>query len=270
MRKRAARILLAVRLRVPFDGELKRRTECAGIPPGHDGPDRDAVHAGQLGHAADHFLVEPASSLGARRYDIDGHVQREHVARVEAGRRRCSAMSVVSSMPAPASSTNDAAICVTANSRRRRFVPVVIRTLPLESPEPFDASAEGSRGTNASSTAEIIARPTPTHSTLASTVRSSARTEKRDAYRARTATIRRAIDHAEQRARAAEQQAFREQRPAERAGARRRAPRGWPSSLRRRTDRARIRFATLEHAMMKISADAASSTSSTVLADDVI
>ena len=40
-------------------------------------------------------------------------------------RVRCSATSVVSSMPAPASSTNDAAICVTAKSRRRRLVPEV-------------------------------------------------------------------------------------------------------------------------------------------------
>ncbi len=42
------------------------------------------------------------------------------------------------------------------------------------------------------------------------------------------------------------------------------------SSPSRRTVRARIRLATLEHAMMKTSADAASSTSSTVLAPDVI
>ena len=40
------------------------------------------------------------------------------------------------------------------------------------------------------------------------------------------------------------------------------------SSPSRRTDRARIRFATFEHAMTKISADAASSTSSTVRAGD--
>src|ERR1700685_4279652 len=42
------------------------------------------------------------------------------------------------------------------------------------------------------------------------------------------------------------------------------------SSPSRRTVRARIRLATLEHAMMKTSPDAASSTSSTVLAPDVI
>ena len=89
----------------------------------------------------------------------------------------CSAISVVSSTPAPASSTNDAAICVTANTRRRRLVPVVMRTLPLDRPKPFAASADGSRGTKASSTADTSARPTPTQSSVESTVRSSARTE---------------------------------------------------------------------------------------------
>ena len=96
-------------------------------------------------------------------------------------RTACSENSVVSSIPAPARSTNDAAICVTANRRSRRLVPDVIRTLPVVSPIPVDAPADGSRGTNASSTAAITARLTPTHSRLASTVRSSARTEKRAA-----------------------------------------------------------------------------------------
>src|SRR5688572_11662070 len=42
------------------------------------------------------------------------------------------------------------------------------------------------------------------------------------------------------------------------------------SSPSRRTDRARIKFATFEHAMTKISAEAASKTSSTVRAGDTI
>ena len=42
------------------------------------------------------------------------------------------------------------------------------------------------------------------------------------------------------------------------------------SSPSRRTDRARIRFATFEHAMMKINPDAPSSTSRMVRALDVI
>ena len=92
-----------------------------------------------------------------------------------------SATSAVRSIPAPARSTNDAAICVTAKRRSRRFVPDVMRTLPVERPKPLEASAAGSRGTKARTTAAASARPTPTHSRLASTVRSSARTEKRDA-----------------------------------------------------------------------------------------
>ena len=93
----------------------------------------------------------------------------------------CRANNVVSSIAAPVSSTNDAAICVTANSRRRRFAPDVMRALPLESPRPFAASADGSRGTNASRTAAAMARPAPTHSRLESTVTSSARIENRAA-----------------------------------------------------------------------------------------
>ena len=96
-------------------------------------------------------------------------------------RAACSANSAVSSMPAPASSTNDAAIWVTAKIRSRRLVPVVIRTPPFAMPSPPAPSAVGRRGTNASSTAATSASPTPTHSRLASTVRSSARTEKRAA-----------------------------------------------------------------------------------------
>jgi len=44
----------------------------------------------------------------------------------------CSAISVVINMLAPASSTKEAAICVTAKTRWRRLVLPVIRTLPLD------------------------------------------------------------------------------------------------------------------------------------------
>ena len=97
------------------------------------------------------------------------------------GLAACSEISVFRSMAAPASSTNDAAICVTANIRNRRLVPPVMRRPPLVSAKPREASALGRRGTNASSTAASSASPTPTHSMLESSARSSARTEKRDA-----------------------------------------------------------------------------------------
>jgi hypothetical protein len=75
----------------------------------------------------------------------------------------------------------DAAICVTAKMRSLRFVPPVMRTLPLDSPKLREASDDGKRGTNANSTAETTANAAPTHNMLESTVNSSARTEKREA-----------------------------------------------------------------------------------------
>ena len=92
-------------------------------------------------------------------------------------RVRCSATSVVSSMPAPASSTNEAAICVTANRRSRRLVPVVMRVPPAARLTELAPSAVGSLGTYASSTAATTASPAPTHSIVLSTVTSRARTE---------------------------------------------------------------------------------------------
>ncbi len=84
-------------------------------------------------------------------------------------------------MLAPASSMNDAATCVTAKTRCLRAVFRVIRRLPLARPNPCELSADGSRGTNASSTAATTASSPATQSMLESTVRSSARTEKRAA-----------------------------------------------------------------------------------------
>ena len=172
-------------------------------------------------------------------------------------------------MPAPASSTNDAAIWVTAKRRSRRLVAPVMRRPPLESANPCDASAEGSRGTKASRTAATIARPTPTHSRLASSVRSSARTEKRAAYLPSTATIGCAIATPStapvpQRSRLSASSVRRSVAVLAPSAAR------TASSDSRRTLRARIRFATFEHAMTNTSADAASRTSSTVLAREVI
>ena len=62
-----------------------------------------------------------------------------------------------------------------------------MRTLPPERFMPFDEFA-GRRGTNARITAATMASATPTQSILKSTVKSSARTEKREAYRARMVT----------------------------------------------------------------------------------
>ena len=148
-------------------------------------------------------------------------------------------------------------------------MPVVMRTLPLDRPRPAAASADGSRGMKASSTDEISARPTPTHSSVLSTVRSSARTEKRDAYRAITDSIGRAIS-TPSAAPAPHSNTLSASR------VRRNAPALAPSAARtasspsRRTERARIRLATFEHAITKINPDAPSSTSRMVRAGDVI
>ena len=66
-------------------------------------------------------------------------------------------------------------------------MPPAMRTLPLDRPKPPEASADGRRGTNAKSTAANTASAAPTHNMLKSTVKSRARTEKREAYRASTA-----------------------------------------------------------------------------------
>ena len=89
----------------------------------------------------------------------------------------CSATRVVISMLAPASSTNDAAICVPAKIRWSQPVLPVIRTLPLAILRPLELSPEGKRGINARITAATMASAAPTHSRLKSTFNSRARTE---------------------------------------------------------------------------------------------
>ena len=181
----------------------------------------------------------------------------------------CKAMSAATSMPAAASSTNEKAICVVANTRRRRLVPGVMRRLLLASPNPVGPVDEGSRGTYASRTAAAIARPAPTHKSVSSTVTSSARTEKRAAYRATIETIGCAsttprIAPAPHNTRLSA------------SSVRRKAPLLAPSAARtasspsRRTDRARIRLAMFEHAITKTTAAAASSTSRIARAGEVI
>ncbi len=93
----------------------------------------------------------------------------------------CSEISVVITALAPARSTKDAAICVTAKMRWRRLVLPVIRGVALNRLWPLDVSADGRRGTYARMTAATMARAAPTQSRLESTVKSSARTEKREA-----------------------------------------------------------------------------------------
>ena len=165
-------------------------------------------------------------------------------------------------MAAPASSTNENATCVVAKIFKRRLVAGVMRMLPAARPLPVGDCADGSRGTYASSTAAAIASDAPTQSRLESTVTSSARTEKRAAKLATIATIGRASSTPRM---APAPQSTRLSASSVRRNAPRLAPRAarTASSPSRRTDRARIKFATFEQAMMKTTAAAASSTSRT-------
>src|SRR5262245_31551251 len=139
----------------------------------------------------------------------------------------------------------------------------VMRELPLERYKPEEVSPDGSRGTNARITAAMIAREAPTQRRLESTVRLIARTEKRDAYRARIATIGCAVTTPSA---APVQHNKRLSERSMRRSARLLAPSAvrTASSPSLRTVLARIKLATLEHAMINMSADAASKTSKTV------
>ena len=94
---------------------------------------RDALHAGQLADAPHHLLVEARrSARGLRVVRHDRHVERQHVARLEAGLRalqRERASSAACRRRRAARTTRRSASPRTARSRR--FVPEVMRTLPL-------------------------------------------------------------------------------------------------------------------------------------------
>src|SRR5438046_375828 len=81
-----------------------------------------------------------------------------------------------------ATSTKHAATCTKTKTFSLLLVVPVIRKLPAASPSPWGTRDDGSRGTNASRVAARTASPAPTQSMLESMVRSSARTENRDAY----------------------------------------------------------------------------------------
>ena len=120
----------------------------------------------------------------------------------------------------------------------------------------------------ANRTAATMASSAPTHNMLESTVRSSARTEKRDAYFDKIATIGRALmtpssAPAPHNKRLSASKTRRNDAVLAPSAAR------IESSPSRRTVRAKIKLAALEHAMMKINPDAASSTHKIVFAPEV-
>ena len=164
------RIVLAVRRRVALDGELDVGPAAAVAPRHEEAPDH-AVDARQLSDSLRSLLdrgpgPEVAGvgtgargsptwrrSVGAGRGGGAAPSEIGGMSKASTCRVRkpvfavCRAMSAATSMPAPASSTNEKAICVVANARSRRLVPGVIRRLPLAMPKPAAASDDGSRGT---------------------------------------------------------------------------------------------------------------------------
>ncbi len=134
-----------------------------------------------------------------------------------------------------------------------------MRMLPPASRSPPFARSEGSDGTNASSTAATRASTTLTHTRLTSTVISSARNENRAGVLREHANERPGQRGAKEGSGAAQQEALGQQRQPS-------APASAPSAARsvssdsRRTVRARMRLATFEQAITKISIDAPSST----------
>src|SRR5947208_17020697 len=163
---------------VTVDAELQRWPR-AGVPPRSDHPKGRLVDSRQRLDATNDFLVKIDHLRRCSPVEDGGHVDGEDVARIHPGFGLCNASSVVTSMLAPASRMNEAPTCVTTKTRCRLLLPV-IRALPLEKCSASEV-ASGSRGTKAKITAATAARTTPTQSRLESTVRSRARTEKRDA-----------------------------------------------------------------------------------------
>ena len=123
-------------------------------------------------------------------------------------------------MPAPASSTNDAAICVTAKSRSRRLVPDVMRTPPLDEAE--SAGRLGGRQARHERQQHRRHQRQPDADPQQAGVDRQVERADREARRvARQQRHHRPRDRdAEDRAGAAQQQALGQQRAAQRAGAR--------------------------------------------------
>ena len=176
--------------------------------------------------------------------------------------------SVCISTHAPASNIKEAAICVTANTRKRRLLPPATRAPRPVSP-PCGPFAEGSRGINARNTAATSASPIPNHTRLKSSVKSFARTEKREAYFPSTLTIGTAritaaiapLPHSTRLSASSERRKTAVLAPSADRTA---------NSGSRRTVRASTRFATFELAITNSSPDAANRIHKIVLARALI
>jgi hypothetical protein len=78
-------IFFARRAHAALHRELESGTEVSRVPPRNHHAHCHAIHTGQLGDAAYGLLVEVHDLIGRLSVSARGHVQREHMAGVEAG-----------------------------------------------------------------------------------------------------------------------------------------------------------------------------------------
>ena len=228
VRKRARGSSSPGRADVAVGRELQARTEVAGVAPRNNGADGHAIHARQFRDAPHGFLVEADDLIGRLSVRHHRHVQREHVARIEAGLRRLQREQRLEQHAG-------------AGQQHEGRGDLGDREDPLPA-----AGAAGDRA-GCRSTRRIRAMRRPTagaaqtpSSTAATTASSRAHPEHAGIDRQIERAHREAggvarqdghhrprAQHAQRRAGAAQQQAFGQQRPAQRAraGAQRRADR---------------------------------------------
>ena len=124
------RIFFAIPVNLAVGRKLEPETEDSLVTPGNRGSQRDAIHAGQFADPANGFLMEADHLFARFAIRHVRHIDGQHVARRIRSGWLAESSSVFSSMLAPASSTNDAAIWITANIRSRRLALPVTRALP--------------------------------------------------------------------------------------------------------------------------------------------
>ena len=178
-----------VGVRVTVSGVLKTGAEILSIAPGRHKTEGCARNTRKRIDLTDRFFIEIENLLGRFAVRHRRNVNGEDVLHVETGLGGLQGEKS-SNQSTRAGEKHERGGDLSNGQRRccRRLVLPVIRTLPLATFKPLALSAEGRRRTRARITAATRAKLAPAQRRLESTVRSKARTEKREAYRARTET----------------------------------------------------------------------------------
>ena len=87
VRNRARGIFFAGAVLMSIGGELEPGTEDARVAPRNRCADGNPVYSGQFRNTPDDFPIEPGDLIGSAAIGDDRYVDRQHVARVEAGLR---------------------------------------------------------------------------------------------------------------------------------------------------------------------------------------